>query len=528
MMRNMKALVVDDSKVGRLTMQKKLEAFGVGVDLAESGLEALNYLERNRPDMIFMDHMMPDLDGFEATRRIKAAPETRNIPVIIISGSDDDAFVRDARAVGALDAIAKPPANEAIERILVSLEQAAPTPAAGEVTPPAARPTPQDLAMAQPEPASVQAMIEAGIAKAVESLRSDWMQPLTSRLEAEFEDERQRLQAWMSRVEQRLDQNTAALADVAQDNVAVEALRQGLHGQEARLATMETALAGMATPPEDWIETAAARVRPRLAELGAAAERQAGSMRELRQELMHRVDELHAGHAQLRRELADRIAGVSEAVQQQVTTAQSRLDASVQRLETLEQRLAALKTGAPDTGVDQAAVLASLEPALRARLSDLLAERTAALTAELDRQREQLQALGQSEEMLQSALSAQAEALGKQMEERLAQMQAQVDAALQSAPAGLASEQETTNDEVRSESPAAASGPVLAAVGADTRGAVAVDQDMEARIARRLTEEWNGRWQAEVQRLQATVKTLTLATAVGGVALLAGLIVLAF
>lgn len=526
MMRNMKALVVDDSKVGRLTMQKKLEAFGVGVDLAESGLKALNYLERNRPDIIFMDHMMPDLDGFEATRRIKAAPETRNIPVIIISGSDDDAFVRDARAVGALDAIAKPPANEAIERILVSLEQAAPTPAAGEATPPAARPTPQDLAMAQP--ASVQAMIEAGIAKAVESLRSDWMQPLTSRLEAEFEDERQRLQAWMSRVEQRLDQNTAALADVAQDNVAVEALRQRLHDQEARLAAMETALAGMATPLEDWIETAAERVQPRLAELGAAAERQADSMRELRQELMHRVDELHAGHAQLRHELADRIAAVSEAVQRQVATAQSRLDASVQRLETLEQRLAALKTGAPDTGVDQAAVLASLEPALRARLSDLLAERTAALTAELDRQREQLQALGQSEDMLQSALSAQAEALGKQMEERLAQMQAQVDAALQSAPAGLASEQETTNDEARSESPAAASGPVLAAVGADTHGAVAVDQDMEARIARRLTEEWNGRWQAEVQRLQATVKTLTLVTAVGGVALLAGLIVLAF
>jgi len=73
-MRNMKALVVDDSKVGRLTMQKKLEAFGVGVDLAESGLEALNYLEHHRPDVIFMDHVMPELDGFEATRRIKAAP----------------------------------------------------------------------------------------------------------------------------------------------------------------------------------------------------------------------------------------------------------------------------------------------------------------------------------------------------------------------------------------------------------------------------------------------------------------------
>ena len=99
-MRNMKALVVDDSNVGRLTMQKKLEAFGVGVDLAESGLEALNYLEHHRPDVIFMDHVMPELDGFEATRRIKAGPATRDIPVIIISGSDDKSLVRDARHWG--------------------------------------------------------------------------------------------------------------------------------------------------------------------------------------------------------------------------------------------------------------------------------------------------------------------------------------------------------------------------------------------------------------------------------------------
>ncbi|MGQ9686006.1 MAG: response regulator [Thiobacillaceae bacterium] len=526
-MRKMKALVVDDSKVGRLTMQKKLEAFGVGVDLAESGLEALNYLERNRPDMIFMDHMMPDLDGFETTRRIKAAPATRNIPVIIISASDDEAFVRDARAVGALDAIAKPPTNEAIERILVALPQTVAATAAGEITPTAPRPTLQDVAMAQPEQASVQAMIEAGIAKAVEKLRSDWMQALTTRLKAEFEDERQRLQASMSRVEARLDQNATALANLAQAGAVVEALRQRLHDQEARLAAMETALAGMATPPEDWIEAAAERVQPRLAELGAAAERQAGSIDELRQALMHRVDELHAGYEQVRRELADRIAAVSDAVQQQVATTHSALAASVQRLETLEQGLAALETGAADTGVHQAAVLASVEPALSTRLSDMLAERTAALTAELDPLREQLQALGQSQEALDSALSDQAETLGMQMEERFARMQAQIDAALQSALAGLASEQETTSKEVQAESPIATAEPVLAAVETDTPPAAAVDQDTAARIARRISEECNGRWQAEVQRLQATVKTLTLATAVGGVALLAGLIILA-
>ncbi|MEW5787238.1 MAG: response regulator [Pseudomonadota bacterium] len=120
-MHDLRALVVDDSKVGRLTMLKKLESMGMRVEMVDSGVQALEYLARERPDLVFMDHQMPDMDGFETTRRIKATPATRDIPVIIVSGNDEDEFVQEARQAGALAAVAKPPATEVLEHLLANL-----------------------------------------------------------------------------------------------------------------------------------------------------------------------------------------------------------------------------------------------------------------------------------------------------------------------------------------------------------------------------------------------------------------------
>src|SRR5215471_3496759 len=83
-----RVLVVDDSKVVQFKLRRMLEAHGLGVDTAGSGNEALNYLKGNLPDAIFMDFMMPDMDGYQATAMIKSNPTTSAVPVIMCTGQD--------------------------------------------------------------------------------------------------------------------------------------------------------------------------------------------------------------------------------------------------------------------------------------------------------------------------------------------------------------------------------------------------------------------------------------------------------
>ena len=66
---NKTALIVDDSKTARVVLKRMLESHELAVDTAESAESALDYLSAHRPDVIFMDHLMPGSDGFEARDR---------------------------------------------------------------------------------------------------------------------------------------------------------------------------------------------------------------------------------------------------------------------------------------------------------------------------------------------------------------------------------------------------------------------------------------------------------------------------
>ena len=66
-----KVLVVDDSKVAHLTLRKMLTERGIDVDWVGSGEDSLTYLKQQQPNVIFMDVMMPGMDGFETTTAIK-------------------------------------------------------------------------------------------------------------------------------------------------------------------------------------------------------------------------------------------------------------------------------------------------------------------------------------------------------------------------------------------------------------------------------------------------------------------------
>lgn len=106
-MANRLALVVDDSKTARVTLKHMLEQQNLDVDTLESAPEAIDYLVNNTPDVIFMDIMMPDMDGFQAVEAIKDNPDTATIPIMMYTSKEGDLYVSQARALGAIGIVPK-------------------------------------------------------------------------------------------------------------------------------------------------------------------------------------------------------------------------------------------------------------------------------------------------------------------------------------------------------------------------------------------------------------------------------------
>ena len=108
------ALVVDDSTVNRRILAKLLESAGVRVITAAGGLEAIELAAKHRPNVVFMDLRMADLDGFEATRRLQADPRTAHIPVIAVTASAFGDTRKAALDAGCVDYLPKPVRAEAL------------------------------------------------------------------------------------------------------------------------------------------------------------------------------------------------------------------------------------------------------------------------------------------------------------------------------------------------------------------------------------------------------------------------------
>jgi len=102
-----RALVVDDSKSARLALKQQLEQYDLSVDLADSGEEALDFLQSHRVDVVFMDHVMPGMDGLEAVTALKSNPSTATIPVMMYTSKEGEVYVSQARALGAVDVLPK-------------------------------------------------------------------------------------------------------------------------------------------------------------------------------------------------------------------------------------------------------------------------------------------------------------------------------------------------------------------------------------------------------------------------------------
>ena len=121
------ALIVDDSKTARLLLQKMLAKLDISSALVESGEEALDYLRDSHPDVIFMDHMMPGMDGFATVKAIKADTEKATIPIVMHTTKQGDIYLGQARALGAVDILTKPASSKELQRVLDQVETSSDT-----------------------------------------------------------------------------------------------------------------------------------------------------------------------------------------------------------------------------------------------------------------------------------------------------------------------------------------------------------------------------------------------------------------
>src|SRR5437660_10058482 len=111
-------LIIDDAPANIQTLSTILKERGYDINIATDGRQGLELLERIRPDLILLDIIMPEMDGFETCRRIKASTTWREIPIVFLTAKTDTGDIVRAFELGAVDYVAKPfNAHELLARV---------------------------------------------------------------------------------------------------------------------------------------------------------------------------------------------------------------------------------------------------------------------------------------------------------------------------------------------------------------------------------------------------------------------------
>jgi CheY-like chemotaxis protein len=116
-----RALIVDDSKSARMFLSRILEKYELDVDTTETAELAIDYLGHHRPDVIFMDHLMPGMDGFQALQAIKNNPQTATIPIMMYTSQEGELYLGQARALGAVGVLPKQIKQADVSKVLYQL-----------------------------------------------------------------------------------------------------------------------------------------------------------------------------------------------------------------------------------------------------------------------------------------------------------------------------------------------------------------------------------------------------------------------
>jgi CheY-like chemotaxis protein len=119
--RRRRILIVDDVADSRVLYEDYFSYRGFEVLLAGTGAEAIDSARSNRPDVIVMDLSMPTVDGWEATRRLKADRKTRSMPIIVLTAHALNGSEESARKAGCNAFLTKPCSPEELEQAVLQL-----------------------------------------------------------------------------------------------------------------------------------------------------------------------------------------------------------------------------------------------------------------------------------------------------------------------------------------------------------------------------------------------------------------------
>jgi DNA-binding response OmpR family regulator len=120
-----KILLVDDSSTVLLLHRMMLSHCGYELLTARDGQEALDKAATEHPDLIFLDVIMPRMDGFQACRALRSRAETKNVPIILVTTRGEPHYVRQGFESGCTDYITKPfDGEELLAKVRSHLEEA--------------------------------------------------------------------------------------------------------------------------------------------------------------------------------------------------------------------------------------------------------------------------------------------------------------------------------------------------------------------------------------------------------------------
>jgi CheY-like chemotaxis protein len=261
-----KILIADDSIAVRKVAERLLTEAGLGVTLAANGEEALAYLEKERPDVVVSDVIMPDKSGYEVCAFIRGNPTLAGTPVLLISGIVNDEVTRQADSCRADGVLKKPfqgtSLKDRVLELIAKRQEPAPAVVDGPTAAPAAAPAEKTIKMSDQPPLSLSQ--EAGTLREVEEqLRENRVrcEELSKRLsesteqlaraeesEALLETERKRandLHEKLVKAEQQVSRIPELESALKAEQDAVNTYRQeAVNWQKAsgRIADLESAL----------------------------------------------------------------------------------------------------------------------------------------------------------------------------------------------------------------------------------------------------------------------------------------------